>query len=46
MDKQCEPSVNPTADKPECYGTVTGTDVMLTLVDVVLFNDPGLYCGS
>lgn len=46
IDKQCEASVNPKAEKPECYGTQTGSG-WAGLVETAIDNgDAGLYCGS
>lgn len=46
IDKQCESGVNPKAEKPECYGTQTGS-FWAGLVEAAVDNgDAGLYCGS
>jgi hypothetical protein len=46
IDKQCESSVNPKAEKPECYGTQTGAG-WAGLVETAVDNgDAGLYSGS
>ncbi len=46
IDKQCEASVNPKAEKPECYGALTGA-ILAGLVETEVDNgQAGLYCGS
>ena len=48
IDKFCETSVNPRADKPECgsYPTTNGAGRVASEEADVDSNDAGLYCGS
>jgi hypothetical protein len=46
IDKQCDSSVSPKAEKPECYGALTGA-ILAGLVETEVDNgQAGLYCGS
>jgi hypothetical protein len=46
IDKQCEPSVNPKAEKPGCFGSQTGAGWVGLVEDAVDGGQAGLYCGS
>lgn len=46
IDKKCDATVNPNAEKPECYGSATGAGLVAVVESAVDAGQPGLYCGS
>ena len=46
IDKKCEASVSPSADKPECYGSATGSGWAAIVESAVDSSQGSLYCSS
>lgn len=46
IDKQCDATVNPKADAPECHAAQTGAGWAALVEAAVDAGQPGLHCGS